>query len=88
MSTAGIDANSLPILNLTLRSKIWFVMVVAPTNFFETLTTCRYLFFSILFFTIKISASGRTISGATEGAATGIEIGFFLTGSYLLNQTF
>lgn len=88
-SIAGVDANNLPIVKFTLRSKILFVIVLAPTNSFKTLTTWRCYFFSKLFFAIVIFASSITVVGTVEEVIVGeVGTGFFLTGSHLPNQTF
>ena len=88
-STANANASYLPTVKFTPRFKIHFVIVVAPTNFFKTLTTQECLLFSTLFLLIAVFASGIAILGAVEEVTMGeVGVKFSLTGSYLPNQTF
>ena len=67
-----------------------YVIVVAPTDFFKTLTTRRCFFFSTLFLVVlALSASGIAVSGATEDAGiTEAEAKLSLTNFQSLKQTF
>ena len=85
-STIDADASNSPSIRLTPRFKTCFVIVVALTDSFKTLTTCRYLFFLTLFFGIAIFASGIAVSNvikrvANNGAGTKLS----LTDFHLLN---
>ena len=87
--TAGADANNLPTVKFTQRSKIRFVIVIAPKDSFKILTTLGCLFLSILFLAVAVSASSIVVPRATEGIAMGeASKGFLLTSSYSPNQTF
>lgn len=61
-------------------------MVIASTHSFKILTTCRYLFFLTLIFTIPISTLHIAISSVREGVANN-EVGtvFSLIGFYSSN---
>ena len=88
-STADADPNNSPTVKFTLRFKIRFVMVVAPTDFFKTLTTRGCFFLSTLFFAVAVSASNMAVSKAAEGVAMGEGgTGFSLTGFHLPIRTF
>ena len=68
-STTGVDANNISTIRLTLRSRIRFVIVIALTNFFKTLTTHSCLCFSTHFFVVQVlSTSGIAISSVIEKA--------------------
>lgn len=86
---AGADASNILTIRLTPRSKIYLVMVVAPTDSFKTLITQGYFFLSTLFFFMAGLASCIAVLGAVKGV-TMEEVGvrFFLTSSHSLNQTF
>ena len=66
-----------------------FVIIVASTDSFKTLTTDGCLFLSISFLAVDVSSSSRAVSGATEGVVMGeAGKGFSLTGFHSPNQTF
>lgn len=52
-SIANAEANSFLIVKLNSRSKICFIIVIAPTNSFKTLTTQGCLLRSRSFFVIE-----------------------------------
>lgn len=56
-STTSAEASNLPTVKLILRSKICFVIVVGPTNFFMTLTMQGCFFLFTVFFAIVFSLS-------------------------------
>ena len=88
-STANTDVNHSPIVKFTPRSKICFVMVLAPTNSFKTVTTRWCFFFSKLFLAVAVSASSMAVSGAAKGVAISEEgTRFSLTYSHSPNRTF
>ena len=70
-STAGADANNSPTVKFTTRSKIRFVIVVAPTDSFNRLTTQGCFFLSKLYFAVAVSASSMAVSRTAGGVAIG-----------------
>lgn len=64
------------------------MILVAPTDFFKTLTTWKF-FFSRLFFAIAIPASSIAILEAVKKVTMGkVRMRFFLTSFRSLNQIF
>lgn len=89
-SIAGVEANSLPIIRLTPRSNIYFVIVKALIDFFKTFITWEYFFFSALFFAGSVFALSITVSGMAKDSIIGTKsvIKLLLRDSHSLNQTF
>ncbi len=88
-STAGADANNSPTVRITVRSKICFVMAIAPTDSFKTLISQEFFFLSTLFSLVAVSVSSIAVSGEAEEVAIGKEgKRFSLTGSHSPIRTF
>ena len=66
-STADADASNLPTVKHTPRSRIRYVIVVAPIDSLKTLTTYGCLYFATHFhFILALSASDIPVFGATK----------------------
>lgn len=87
--TAGTDASNSLTIRLISRSKIRFIMMVAPIDSCKTLTTWGKFFLLTLFFPMAILASYIIISAVAEKVTMGgVGARFSFTGFYLSNQTF
>lgn len=89
---AGAETSNLATVKFIPRSSIRLVIALALSDFFNTLTICRYFFFLIGFFGLLVSASGIAVFWEKLGVKAGvsieasIEISF--TGFYLPNLIF
>lgn len=83
ISIDGIDASNSSTIWLIPRSRIHFVMVVAPIDSFKILTTYGCFFCSTFFLVIlELSISGIIVSGVIEEADI-VEVGAEL---FLINS--
>lgn len=88
-STEGADANNPATVKFIVRSKIRFVILVAYTDSFKTLTTRECSFLSKLFFAVAVFTSSIVVSGEAEGVLI-VEAGtgFSLIGFHSPYRTF
>ncbi len=87
--TTGADVSNLPMVRFILRSKIYFMMIVALTDFFKTLITQGYFFLLIILFAKVVFISSIAVSRIIEKVTIGkVKAEFSLTDSYLPNQIF
>lgn len=55
--TTGVKTNNSSTVRFILRFKMRLIIMVAPTNFFKTSTTLKYLLCSIFFFIIGLESA-------------------------------